>query len=91
MSNAKVRARRRRRGNRAWTAAMSPVELALVPLPHGATPALLEPVAHSCHVLKNGEPHPAWQQTTETRMSSSQPNFQNLKRLAGRFTGGALP
>jgi hypothetical protein len=25
MSNAKVRARRRRRGNRAWTAAMSPV------------------------------------------------------------------
>jgi hypothetical protein len=86
MSNAKVRARRRRRGNRAWTAAMSPVELALVPLPRGATPALLETVAHSCHVLKNGEPR-----TTETHLTSSQPNFQNLKRLAGRFAGGALP
>jgi len=53
MSNAKVRARRRRRGNRAWTAAMSPVELALVPLPAGATPALRVSVEHTCRVLKN--------------------------------------
>lgn len=50
MSNAKVRARRRRRGNRAWTAAMSPVELALAPLPVGATPALRVYVEHTCSI-----------------------------------------
>jgi hypothetical protein len=48
MSDAKVRARRRRRGNRAWTAAMSPVELALTP--GKPSPSLCEYVEHTCNI-----------------------------------------
>lgn len=54
MSNAKVRARRRRRGERAWTAAMTPVELALVPMPRGATPALPQYVPHTFRITWTG-------------------------------------
>jgi hypothetical protein len=84
MSNAKVRARRRRRGNRAWTAAMTPVELHLTP--EQPAPALCEYVAHSCHVLKNGAPHLAWEKACRVdvvRGAGSQPNVQNLKPRNG--------
>jgi len=48
MSNAKVRARRRRRANRAWTKAMDPVQLSLIPMQAGA--ALHTYVEHTCQI-----------------------------------------
>jgi hypothetical protein len=40
VSNAKVRARRRGRANRAWTKAMTPVELSLAPVAGWVPPEL---------------------------------------------------
>jgi len=48
MSNAKVRARRRRRANRAWTKAMDPVLLALTPMRCSAE--LHTYVEHTCQI-----------------------------------------
>lgn len=86
MSNAKVRARRRRRGNRAWTAAMTPIAIDPQVLDRilknwgESTPGAAEYRAF----LRAQEPvdfaaRSGWSRTVETRMTCSQPNVQNLK------------